>query len=142
VANVVGRTNPAGEFVVQLLARADPELVHEAWCTAPRSDPGILDDPRQVKVTGQPTDRRPRTGKPPPTRLMSVFRTPGPPSTTEQVAFSVDGRPVKTAHQSPAYPMQLMLGIYEFPTEDTEPASDETYPKEFVVDHVRGYRPA
>ena len=56
--------------------------------------------------------------------------------TPEQVAFSVDGRHVKTVRQSPAYPMQLMLGIYEFPGERrTGP-----YPKEFVVDYVRGYR--
>ncbi len=60
----------------------------------------------------------------------------------EQVAFSVDGQPVKTVHQSPAYPMQLMLGIYEFPAQDGESAADQTYPKEFVVDHVRGYRRA
>jgi hypothetical protein len=32
-----------------------------------------------------------------------------------------------------------MLGIYEFPaTEGAEPAA--AYPKEFVVDYVRGYR--
>ena len=37
--------------------------------------------------------------------------------------------------------MQLMLGIYEFPPQEGE---DETgpYPKEFIVDYVRGYRPA
>jgi Glycosyl hydrolases family 16 len=56
--------------------------------------------------------------------------------TPEQVAFSVDGELVRTVRQSPAYPMQLMLSVYEFP-----PASGP-YPKEFVVDYVRGYRPA
>jgi hypothetical protein len=45
---------------------------------------------------------------------------------------------VKTVEQSPAYPMQLMLNIYEFPAEAAEGGS---YPKEFVVDYVRGYRP-
>jgi hypothetical protein len=35
--------------------------------------------------------------------------------------------------------MQLMLGIYEFPaTSEDEPSG--SYPKEFVVDYVRGYR--
>jgi Glycosyl hydrolases family 16 len=61
--------------------------------------------------------------------------------TQEEVAFFVDGERVKTVRQSPAYPMQLMLGIYEFPPEDgrdTREAGD--YPKEFVVDYVRGYR--
>jgi ketosteroid isomerase-like protein len=52
----------------------------------------------------------------------------------EQVAFFVDAEHVRTVPQSPTYPMQLMLGIYELP-----PASG-LYPKEFVVDYVRGYR--
>jgi hypothetical protein len=54
--------------------------------------------------------------------------------TPERVQFSVDGETVKTVEQSPAYPMQLMLNIYEF----GPPGGD--YPKEFVVDYVRGYR--
>ena len=40
--------------------------------------------------------------------------------------------------QSATYPMQLMLGIYAFPAENDEP--EGTYPKELVVDYVRGYR--
>jgi hypothetical protein len=55
-----------------------------------------------------------------------------------QVELFVDDVLVKTVGQSPAYPMQLMLSLYEFPGGPT----DATYPKEFVVDHVRGYRPA
>jgi Glycosyl hydrolases family 16 len=55
-----------------------------------------------------------------------------------RAAFSVDGQVVKEVAQAPGYPLQLMLGIYEFPTQDErEPAA---YPKEFVVDYVRGYR--
>ena len=57
--------------------------------------------------------------------------------TPEQVAFRVDGTHVRTVRQSPAYPMQLMLNIYEFPAPD---APARPYPKEFVVDYVRGYR--
>jgi hypothetical protein len=61
--------------------------------------------------------------------------------TPEHVAFSIDGEHVKRVGQSPSYPMQLMLGFYEFPEDD---AWDRTitgaYPKEFVVDYVRGYR--
>jgi Glycosyl hydrolases family 16 len=53
------------------------------------------------------------------------------------VAFFVDGEPVRNVVQSPAYPMQLMLGIYEFPGERAPGA----YPKELVVDFVRGFRP-
>lgn len=59
--------------------------------------------------------------------------------TPDGVAFFVDGDQVKTVAQSPTYPMQLMLGIYEFPaTEGDERTA--AYPKEFVVDYVRGYR--
>ena len=56
------------------------------------------------------------------------------------MAFFVDHRLVKTVEQSPGYPMQFMLGIYEFP--DGRPADPaHPYPKEFVVDWFRGYRP-
>ena len=53
------------------------------------------------------------------------------------VAFFVDGEHVKTTRQSPGYPMQLMLSLYEFPD---WPGRDEPHPKEFVVDYVRGSR--
>jgi Glycosyl hydrolases family 16 len=56
--------------------------------------------------------------------------------TPDHVAWFVDGEHVKTVEQSPAYAMQLMLDIYEFPGEGGGP-----YPKEFVVDYVRGHRP-
>ena len=59
----------------------------------------------------------------------------------ESVSFAVDGQHVRTVGQSPAYPMQLMLGIYEFPGEAGGRAAPDSYPKEFVVDYVRGYRP-
>ena len=62
------------------------------------------------------------------------------PSGPRGVAFFVDHRLVKTVEQSPGYPMQFMLGIYEFP--DGQPADPaHPYPKEFVVDWFRGYRP-
>jgi hypothetical protein len=61
--------------------------------------------------------------------------------TPDHVAFFVDHRLVKTVEQSPGYPMQLMLGIYEFPDERPAAAA-RPYPKEFVVDYVRGYRPS
>jgi hypothetical protein len=60
----------------------------------------------------------------------------------EHVAFFVDHRLVKLVEQSPAYPMQLMLGIYEFPDQDRAAQPPRPYPKEFVVDYLRGYRPA
>jgi Glycosyl hydrolases family 16 len=61
--------------------------------------------------------------------------------TPGQVAFFVDDRPVKTVAQSPSYPMQLMLGIYEFPDDGQASRPARPYPKQFVVDAVRGWRP-
>jgi hypothetical protein len=60
--------------------------------------------------------------------------------TPEHVVFTIDGELIKTVEQSPAYPMQLMLGIYEFPDDTASGGTASAYPKEFVVDYVRGYR--
>jgi hypothetical protein len=57
------------------------------------------------------------------------------------VAFFVDHRLVKTVEQSPGYPMQFMLGIYEFPDDGQSSQEPHSYPKRFIVDYFRGYRP-
>jgi Glycosyl hydrolases family 16 len=89
----------------------------------PFGDPKLVDDFSAVEV---PID----------VREFHVYAAEWAPG---HVAFFVDGELVKTGRQAPAYPMQLMLGIYEFPGEnDPRPAGD--YPKRFVVDYVRGYR--
>jgi Glycosyl hydrolases family 16 len=62
--------------------------------------------------------------------------------TPEHVAFFVDNRLVKTVEQSPGYPMQFMLGVFEFPDDGQASQPAYPYPKEFVVDYFRGYRPA
>jgi Glycosyl hydrolases family 16 len=61
--------------------------------------------------------------------------------TPEHVAFLVDDRLVKTVRQSPGYPMQFMLGIYEFPDDGRSSRPPHPYPKLFEVDYFRGYRP-
>jgi hypothetical protein len=58
----------------------------------------------------------------------------------DATTFFVDENVVKSVEQSPAYPMQLMLGIYELAATDAD--RTPPYPKEFVVASVRGYRPA
>lgn len=50
--------------------------------------------------------------------------------------FFVDGALVKESAQAPDYPLQLMLGLYEFRGEQVA----GRYPKELVVERVRGYR--
>jgi hypothetical protein len=69
-----------------------------------------------------------------------LFHTYAAEWTPDHVAFFVDHRLVRTVEQSPGYPMQFMLGIYEFA--DQEPTGPpRPYPKQFVVDYFRGYRP-
>jgi hypothetical protein len=92
----------------------------------PFGDPAVIDDFRRVDL---PIDAR-------------EFHDYAAEWTPEGVRFFVDEALVHEARQSPAYPMQLMLNIYEF-AEGPEPASPvERYPKVFAVDWVRGWRRA
>jgi Glycosyl hydrolases family 16 len=89
----------------------------------PFGDPAIVDEFERVQV---PIDAR----------ELHVYRADWLP---DRVEFFVDGELVKTVGQSPTYPMQLMLGIYELPA-DGDDDRTSGYPKAFVVDYVRGYR--
>ena len=86
----------------------------------PFDDPNIVDDFSKVRVDCAPLEPH----------------TYAAEWTTTDVAFFVDGERIKTVDQSPGYPMQLMLSLYEF--REGEPRG--AYPKTFAVDHVRGYR--
>jgi Glycosyl hydrolases family 16 len=88
----------------------------------PFGDPRIVDDFSNVSV---PIDAR-------------EFHVYAAEWTPTEVAFFVDGDGVKKVQQSPEYPMQLMLSLYEFPPEGGADAGG--YPKEWIVDYVRGYR--
>ena len=90
----------------------------------PFGDPAIVDD---FSVETVPIDAR-------------EFHVYAADWTPDRITFSIDRRPVKVVEQSPAYPMQLMLGIYEFRGEDAGTPALRAYPKEFVVEYVRGYR--
>ena len=61
--------------------------------------------------------------------------------TPEHVAFYVDDTLVKVVGQSPSYPMQFMLNIYEFRDDRDLPSPPEAYAKMFVVERFTGYRP-
>lgn len=87
----------------------------------PFGDPAITDEFGKVPV---PVDAR-------------EFHTYSALWSAEGVRFFVDDEPVASVAQAPDYPMQLMLDIYEF-----EPDPTGGYPKEFVVDWVRGWREA
>lgn len=57
--------------------------------------------------------------------------------TEQRVSFFVDSRPIRSCPQSPTYPMQLILAIFDFPDWDTarEPVPS---PPELIVTRVRG----
>jgi Glycosyl hydrolases family 16 len=88
----------------------------------PFGDPRIVDDFERCEL---PLDAR----------EFHVYAADWSP---DGVVFSVDGDVVKQSDQSPDYPMQLMLGIYEFRGEGGGVRG--RYPKELVVDYVRGVR--
>jgi hypothetical protein len=57
--------------------------------------------------------------------------------TPTHIDFYVDNQKIRRINQTPDYPMQFMLAIYELPVAKRSTA----YPKEFVVDYVRAYQP-
>ncbi|MGC4000366.1 MAG: glycoside hydrolase family 16 protein [Anaeromyxobacter sp.] len=61
--------------------------------------------------------------------------------TPHQVRFFVDDRLVRRVAQSPDYPMQLMLNIYEFRDGTASPSPPGRYPRVFEVAWIRGWRP-
>jgi hypothetical protein len=58
--------------------------------------------------------------------------------TPTYVDFYVDNVKRRRIQQSPGYPMQFMLGIYELPGEDERRVD---YPRQFTIDYFRGYQP-
>jgi Glycosyl hydrolases family 16 len=59
----------------------------------------------------------------------------------KQVDFYVDNVKLRTLHQSPQYPMQFMLGVYERPHEVRAEDSGIPFPRVCEVDYFRGYQP-
>ncbi len=86
----------------------------------PFADPRLVDDFEKVRV---PIDVRE------PHDYAAVW-------TPDDVTFHVDGEIVKHVDQSPAYPMQFMLGIYDFGRYARDRPSTP-----FVIDRFRSYAP-
>ena len=58
--------------------------------------------------------------------------------------FYIDNQKIKTSSQSPKYPMQFMLSLYELPSKGrlaNPNDQDAAYPKEFTIDYFRAYQP-
>lgn len=112
-------------LVFEIFGRdVSPENVDVGMGVHPFGDPLIVDDFEQVTLR---LDAR-------------EFHDYAVEWTPERVRFFVDEQQVREVAQSPAYPMQLMLNVYEL-ADGPEPASPaDHYPKEFLVDWVRGWR--
>jgi glycosyl hydrolase family 16 len=53
-----------------------------------------------------------------------------------RVEFSVDGEDVRSVEQAPAYPMQMMVAVFDFPEKDPRGRYQQHVP-ELAVDYVR-----
>ena len=58
--------------------------------------------------------------------------------TPRHIDIYVDNARVRRIMQSPAYPMQFMLGIYDIPLKN---GSAGKYPRRFEIDYFRAYQP-
>lgn len=64
--------------------------------------------------------------------------------TPDRIDFYIDNVKIKTIPQSPQYPMQIMLSIFELPYDGgwNGPYDPKApYPKTFTIDYVRCYQP-
>ena len=123
---VEDRPEESGEICVAELFGRDisPTRALVGMGVHPHHDPRIVD---AFEAMSLPMDaREPHT--------YSVDWAPG------RVDWYVDDRWIRAVDQSPDYPMQLMLGIYEFPSGGMDTRPEARYPKVFVVEWLRGYR--
>ncbi len=67
---------------------------------------------------------------------VAEFHTYGVDWRPGSLTFTVDGAVVRRLDQAPDYPMQLMIGVFDFPAKATD--ADRTAVPELVVSHVRG----
>ena len=69
---------------------------------------------------------------------VASFHTYAVEWTLERAEFFVDGEPVRGCRRPPAYPMQMMIAVFDFPERSTGDNAGAV--PEFVVDYLRGYQ--
>jgi hypothetical protein len=67
---------------------------------------------------------------------VATFHTYGLDWRPGSVEFSIDGREIRRLDEAPAYPLQLFVGVFDFPGRPACPEEPAT--PELVVSHVRG----
>ena len=65
---------------------------------------------------------------------VTQFHTFGVDWRPGSLAFDIDGEVVHRLEQAPDYPVQLMVGVFDFPAKGSDPAPIA----EMVVSHARG----
>lgn len=83
-------------------------------------DPSVPEDFEAVRLPLDPSD-------------FHVYAVDWTPSRAD---FFVDGELIRSCPSPPAYPMQLMVAVFDFPSEARP--GDDVVP-EFYVDYIRGY---
>jgi hypothetical protein len=116
------RPEDSGEILVMEIFGRDvtPGRASVGMGVRPHHDPRLVDDFGQVELDLDATEAH---------DYVADWTPAG-------IVWSVDGREVRRSGQSPAYGMQLMLGLYAF-----EPVRPGEAPLRFVVDEVRGDPP-
>ena len=116
----------SGEILIMEIFGRDvrPASAAVGMGVRPHHDPALADEFQQVPVAVDVLE----------------FHTYSAEWTPEYVAHYVDDRLVKASRQSIAYPLQFLLGVYEFADGPEPPSPAEAYPKAFVVDWFKGYR--
>lgn len=67
---------------------------------------------------------------------VAAFHTYGVDWRPGSLAFTIDGRVVRRLDQAPDYPMQLFIGVFDFPARAVD--GGEPAVPELIVSHVRG----
>jgi hypothetical protein len=68
---------------------------------------------------------------------VASFHTYAVDWTADWVDFLVDGVQIRSCPRPPAYPMQLMIAVFDFPAKSN--GSDDEEVPALIVDYVRGY---
>jgi hypothetical protein len=87
----------------------------------PFCDPDVVEDFEAVRL---PIDA-------------AEFHTYAVDWTARSVEFFVDGEFIRRCSRPPAYPMQMMLAVFDFPERST--GDDAAAVPELIIDYLRGY---